>query len=115
MGHAPARKYAIEVAVSRRSPILFGLFALITVFDTQVAVLRQTIENLRRTEKHPLNAGTWRAGRVQRHQDFRHALVGARLGSDFKDEAERFAVYEETLFRYVRCIGQPRRKLVVRA
>ena len=105
MGHPPAGKGAVQVGVASRTPVVLGFFALVFVFHAQVAVLRRAIEHMRRAEQHPLDAGAWRASRVQGHEDLSHTLVGAGLRYDFEHEAERFPVHEEALFRDIRRVG----------
>jgi hypothetical protein len=104
---ALAGEFPEQVPVAGRPAPLLGLLRLILVLDAQIGVVAQLGAHLGRAEQVELDAGAGRAVGIERDQDFRHALVGARLGHEFEHDAHAVAVDEDFFGGEIGGVGQP--------
>ena len=104
---ALAGEFPEQVPVAGRPAPLLGLLRLIVVLDAQVGVVAQLGAHLGRAKQVELNAGAGRAVGIERDQDFRHALVGARLRHEFEHDAHAVAVDEDLFGGEIGGVGQP--------
>ncbi len=104
---ALAGEFPEQVPVACRPAPLLSLLRLILVLDAQVGVVAQLGAHLGRAEQVKLDAGAGRAVGIERDQDFRHALVGARLRHEFEHDAHAVAVDEDFFGGEIGGIGQP--------
>ena len=101
------RKLAEQVLVACRAAPLLGLLGLGQVFDPQIGVVAQLGAHLGRSEQMELDASAGRAVGIKRDQDFRHALIGARLRHEFQHDAHAVAVDEDFFCGEIGGVGQP--------